>query len=164
MDVRIVATRIPPPAWLLLSATAMAVLHHWLPLVSLVPPSWSPLGWVVVTFGLAIDVSAFLLFRRVGTTVNPLDPTRSSRLVTRGWYRISRNPMYLGQLLMLAGWALWLGSLSPLLIPPLFAWVIDRFQIRREEQALARTFGDEFATYCRHVNRWLGVRRPRIDP
>ena len=87
-------------------------------------PPWNTLGGLVAAVGIAIAVAAFVRFRQIGTTVNPVDPSKASRLVTDGIFRVSRNPMYLGLLLLLIGWAIWLGSVSPWLVPPLFVVVI----------------------------------------
>jgi protein-S-isoprenylcysteine O-methyltransferase Ste14 len=88
-----------------------------------------------------------------------MDPSKASRLVTGGVFRISRNPMYLGLALLLIGWAVWLGSASPWLIPPLFVTIVTLLQIIPEEEALARLFGDQYVEYRRDVLRWLGRHR-----
>src|SRR5437868_186667 len=67
----------------------------------------------------------------------------------------SRNPMYLGDLLILAGWTLWLANALAFVGPPLFIAYIDRFQIAPEERILAARFGAAYAEYCRAVRRWL---------
>ena len=115
-------------------------------------------GVAVVEFD-AIDVAAIVHFGKAGTTPNPLDPSKASHLVTEGIFRVSRNPMYLGLLLLLIGWAVWLGSASPWLVPPLFVVVITLVQIIPEEQALSRNFGEQYALYRRSVARWIGWRR-----
>ena len=101
-------------------------------------------GGLVAAVGIAIAVAAFLRFRQIGTTANPVDPNKATRLVADGVFRFSRNPMYLGLLLLLIGWAIWLGSASPWVIPPLFVIVITIVQIIPEEQALEQLFGEEY--------------------
>ena len=108
--------------------------------------------------GIAIDVAALTCFRKAGTTVNPLDPSKASRLVTDGVFRLSRNPMYLGLVLLLVGWGVWLGSASPWLVPPLFVIALTVVQIIPEEQALHRRFGEQYLSYRRKVARWIGLR------
>lgn len=98
-------------------------------------------------------------FRKVGTTVHPLEPNKATYLVTDGVFRFSRNPMYLGLLLLLIGWAVWLGSASPWLVPPLFVIVLTLVQIIPEERALHQRFGEEYVSYQRSVSRWIGRRR-----
>jgi protein-S-isoprenylcysteine O-methyltransferase Ste14 len=147
---------IPPPVWMVLAATLMWALNHWFPVAQLIHNPWRRLGWIPVILGVAIDVSSVLRFHRVGTTVNPLDPSKTSKLVTTGLYRISRNPMYLGLLVILSGWALLLGSASPFVVLPVFVVVIATSQIVPEEKMLAKLFGEEYLIYSRCVRRWLG--------
>ena len=117
--------------------------------------------WVwAVALGLALAGGALALaglaeFRRVRTTFNPLAPQRASALVTTGVYRITRNPMYLGMLLVLAGWAWWLGSAAAWLGLPLSVLALNRLQIQPEERAMRQRFGDEYQRYAARVRRWL---------
>jgi protein-S-isoprenylcysteine O-methyltransferase Ste14 len=151
--------RIPPPIVMLLAASAMWALHHWLPLGRWIAPPWNWLGALAASAGVAIIATAMLTFRKAQTTINPLDPSKASQLVTGRVYRLSRNPMYLGLLLLLVGWALWLGSASPWLVPPLFVIVITVAQIVPEEEALGRLFGERYRAYRQSVPRWIGRRR-----
>ena len=151
--------RIPPPILMLLGAGLMWALDHWMPLGQWTSAPWNRLGGLVAAVGIAIAVAAFARFRKAGTTVNPVDPSKASRLVTDGIFRVSRNPMYLGLLLLLIGWAVWLGSVSPLVVPPLFVVVITLVQIIPEEQALGQRFGEQYLSYRRSVARWIGLRR-----
>ena len=148
--------RIPPPIQMLLAAVVMWALDHWIPLGQWISAPWNKLGGLVAAVGIAIAVSAFVGFRNAGTTVSPVDPSKASRLVTDGIFRVSRNPMYLGLLLLLIGWSVWLGSVSPLVVPPLFVVVITLVQIIPEERALSRNFGERYVSYRRMVARWIG--------
>ena len=148
--------RIPPPILMLFAAGLMWALDHWMPLGQWMSAQWNRLGGLVAAVGIAIAVAAFARFRQIGTTVNPVDPSKASRLVTDGVFRVSRNPMYLGLLLLLIGWAVWLGSISPLVVPPLFVFAITVVQIIPEERALNRNFGEEYVSYRRSVARWIG--------
>ncbi|MCY1553776.1 Phospholipid methyltransferase [compost metagenome] len=105
-------------------------------------------GAFVALFGVAS-------FRRAKTTVNPTTPGAASALVDSGIYRYSRNPMYLGLLLVLAGWGLWLAHALALLGLPAFVVYMNRFQIAPEERALTAVFGDAFAAYRQKVRRWI---------
>ncbi len=148
--------RIPPPVIFLMAAAAMWALHRWLPLAHWIATPWNRLGILIAALALLINVTALVQFRRSGTTVNPLDPSKATRLVTHGIFSVSRNPMYLGLLLLLIGWAVWLGSASPWLIPPLFWAVIGVGQIVPEERALTQLFGAPYLTYRQQVGRWIG--------
>lgn len=106
-------------------------------------------------------------FGHAGTTVSPHQPQDASVLVTDGIYAWTRNPMYLGLSVALAGWAVSLGALSAFAGPLLFVPLIVRVQIVPEEHALRQRFGREYADYCARVNRWLGRRagtRPAGSP
>lgn len=105
--------------------------------------------------GVVVAVLGVVSFRRAGTTVHPLEPGKTSALVVSGIYRVTRNPMYLGLLLLLAGWASYLGNAMAFLIAPLFVLYMNRFQIGPEERALASMFGEKFTTYKARVRRWL---------
>ncbi len=156
--------RIPPPILMLVAAAVMWALCRWLPLSQVIRGSWNRVGAAVpAAIGFVIAVAAFVRFRQVRTTVNPMDPSQATQLVTDGVFRISRNPMYLGLVLLLIGWAVWLDSASPWLIPPLFMIVITRVQIIPEEQALERLFGTQYLAYRRSVARWVGRSRSGAD-
>jgi protein-S-isoprenylcysteine O-methyltransferase Ste14 len=143
---------------MLAAAACMWALHRWLPLGHWIAAPWNRLGALPAAVAIAIVVAALRGFHRARTTVNPMDPSKATRLVTDGVFRISRNPMYLGLLLLLIGWALWLGSASVWLMPPLFAIAITRLQIVPEERALDRLFGAQYLAYRDDVVRWIGRR------
>ena len=151
--------RVPPPIFMLLAAAAMWTLNRWLPLAHWIQPPWNRMGALPAASGFVIAVAAFVRFHQVRTTVNPMDPSKATQLVTDGVFKISRNPMYLGLVLLLIGWAVWLDSASPWFIPPLFMLVITRVQIIPEEQALERLFGTQYIAYRRRVARWVGGRQ-----
>jgi protein-S-isoprenylcysteine O-methyltransferase Ste14 len=149
--------RIPPPILMLLSATLMWALCRWLPMGHWIGRPWN-LGALPAVIGLAIVGAAIRQFRQARTTVNPMDPSKATQLVTDGVFRISRNPMYLGFVLLLVGWAIWLHGASPWVIPPLFILAITRLQIIPEEGAFERLFGGQYIAYRRSVARWIGRR------
>ena len=105
--------------------------------------------------GVAVAIGGVMSFRRARTTVNPLKPETSAALVSTGVYSFTRNPMYLGMVLVLFAWAVYLSSIWALLGPGLFALYITRFQIVPEERVLDRLFGASFAAYKERVRRWL---------
>ena len=113
------------------------------------------LALVLVLTGMGIDLFCAIGFLRARTTVNPLNPKNSLALVTVGAYRLSRNPMYVGQTLVVLGWAVFLNSAWGLLGPVAFVLYLNRFQIGPEERILKEKFGEEFDAYARRVRRWL---------
>jgi protein-S-isoprenylcysteine O-methyltransferase Ste14 len=150
---------IPPPILMVLAALLMWALDRWMPIAQWIARPWNRLGVVVAALGVIIAVAEFARFHKVGTTVSPLDPSKASYLVTDGVFRFSRNPMYLGLLLLLIGWAVWLGSAAPWLVPPLFVIVLTVGQIFPEERALHERFGEQYVLYQRRVARWIGRHR-----
>jgi protein-S-isoprenylcysteine O-methyltransferase Ste14 len=87
--------------------------------------------------------------------VDPTNPEKSTSVVTGGIYRFSRNPMYLGFLLVLAGLAAYLSTPVTLAGPVLFLLYMNRFQILPEERILTKRFGADYENYLRRVRRWL---------
>jgi len=144
---------------MVLAATLMWGVDRWVPLTRWINSPWNRFGGLVAAVGVAIAVAALARFRDAGTTVDPMNPSKASQLVTGGVFRISRNPMYLGLTLLLVGWAIWLGNASPWLIPPLFVTLITAVQIIPEERALRQRFGEQYVSYQRSVARWIGRRR-----
>lgn len=110
-------------------------------------------GYVPIGLGVLLILVAAGLFKWRKTTVNPSgDP---AVVVRGGVYRFSRNPMYLGMLLILFGFGVWLGNMLALLLVPGFVWVMTRWYILREEQLLDSRFGEEYRIYRRQVRRWI---------
>lgn len=114
-----------------------------------------PAALVLAFLGLAIAVAGVVSFRRARTTVNPLDPAAATSLVVSGIYRRTRNPMYLGVLVMLLGWIVYLGNPVSLVAAPVFVVFLNRFQIAPEERMLATLFSADFARYRARVRRWI---------
>lgn len=147
--------KIPPVVLVVLFALVM-----WL-LAQLVPPVALPSVWGMIlaigfaATGVAVALSGVLAFRRANTTVDPRVPQQSSSLVIRGIYRYSRNPMYVGFLLLLAAWAFYLTNAAALALLPLFVLYMNRFQIAPEERFLLQKFGAEYQAYLTRVRRWL---------
>jgi protein-S-isoprenylcysteine O-methyltransferase Ste14 len=146
--------KVIPPVWLLMSLIAMTALHFLLPITRLLPTPYSyGLGALFIAAGLATGGTAFVSFTRAGTPVVPFE--RSTALVTGGSYRFTRNPMYLGMVLMLSGIASLLGTLSPWLVILPFAWIIQKNFIEGEERFLEELFGEDYRAYKARVRRWL---------
>ncbi|HUO71938.1 MAG TPA: isoprenylcysteine carboxylmethyltransferase family protein [Solirubrobacteraceae bacterium] len=141
---------------MLLFGLAMWAANRFVPLLTLFPDPWRRLGVGLMLIAPIAPVTALIQFRRARTTVNPIAIDTASALVTDGIYTWTRNPMYLGLALLLAGWAIHLASLSAAFGPPIFVVLIQQFQIRPEEQALRAKFGDEYDRYARRVGRWFG--------
>jgi protein-S-isoprenylcysteine O-methyltransferase Ste14 len=145
--------RVLPPVWLLFTLAATGALDRWLPIATLLPRPWNFSGFAPLILGSVMSVMSAGAFRSAGTPVVPFEP--STRLVTAGWFRVTRNPMYLGLMLVQAGVGMLEGTLGALLpLPVLFVILHFRF-IRGEEHFLEGIFGDEYRSYRGRVRRWL---------
>jgi protein-S-isoprenylcysteine O-methyltransferase Ste14 len=148
--------KIPPPLVGLIIAFLMWLLADIAPALTM---GWSfiigLLAAVLAGCGVLVSLAGVLAFRRARTTVSPLKPETSSSLVTSGIYARTRNPMYVGMLLVLVGWATYLGSLLGVLGPVAFVLYITRFQIIPEERVMQKLFGSAFSEYEKHVRRWV---------
>ena len=148
--------KIPPPVVALVVAMLMWLLKRAFEPILDVP--WAVRLGSALVLGLAGGITSaagVLHFRRAGTTIDPMRPDAASVLVSAGVYRFTRNPMYLGMLLVLLGWAVYLSSLPAMVLPAAFVLYLNRFQIAPEERALAARFGDAYEAYRRRVRRWL---------
>lgn len=147
--------KMPPLALTLVLAAVMWGVATATPVLALVLPWRIELAVVLAAVGLAFAAAGVVAFRRAKTTVNPTAPGTASMLVAGGVYGISRNPMYVGFLLLLAGWAVFLGHVLGYVFPPAFVLYMNRFQILPEERALSERFGRSYLDYLQSVRRWL---------
>lgn len=147
--------KIPPLLVWFGFAGAMFGVAHVAPGLSYPLPARSTLALALVTLGGAVALAGVVAFRSKRTTVNPLIPGASSSVVSSGVYRVSRNPMYLGFFLALAGWALYLSNAGAVLLLPAFLAYMTQYQIKPEERALRAKFGPKFAQYMARVRRWV---------
>ena len=144
---------VPPPLIYVAFFLAGVGLQRYFPLSRLTIASGRVLGAVLILLSLTLMTWSFGRFWAAGTSVIPVRPTTA--LVVKGPYRLTRNPMYLGLLLLYAGVACWFGLVWPLLLVPVLIWVIGASVIGREERYLIGKFGDEYRRYQAQVRRWL---------
>ena len=147
--------KIPPPIVALLTGAAMWLASRLGPLIDLPHLLRTDCAGAIAACGGVLAFAGSIAFRRAKTTINPLRPANASSLVTSGIYRLTRNPMYLGLLLVLVAWALHLSSVLAFAGPILFVLYIRRFQIAPEERVLADKFGKAYSDYTSQVRRWL---------
>jgi len=147
--------KIPPPVYMLLAAGIMWLLDQFMPISILFIEPWNSVGFLFMFAAMFTDGFSLLQFFRLHTSINPLHPEKAQTLVTTGMYRFSRNPMYFGLLLLLVGLAIYLASLSPFIILPLFIVTLTKQQIIPEEIILEQKFGQDYRDYKQSVRRWL---------
>ncbi|MEE9444524.1 MAG: isoprenylcysteine carboxylmethyltransferase family protein [Cocleimonas sp.] len=147
--------KIPPPVYAIIIGASMWWLNQALPMAHWIDSPWNNMGLVIIVLAIVLDSSSLYLFIKKQTTINPMRPTSTQGLVTAGLYQYTRNPMYVGLLTILLGYAVWLGSVTPFLVLPLFYWLITTMQIKPEERILEEKFGQEYLDYKSKVRRWL---------
>ena len=147
--------KVPPIAVVLVTAGFMWLAAWAVPALEFRFPARDLVAVSLALAGAVTSALGVISFRRARTTVNPMKPESSSSLVTSGIYRLTRNPMYLGFLLVLLGWAVFLSSILAFLFLPAFIVYMNHFQIEPEERALATLFGEAFAAYKARARRWL---------
>jgi len=145
---------LPPTLVLLLGLTATAL--HLLLGLRTSPPALRLLGIPVVIAGLAMSIWGSRRFEAAGTNIKTFD--QPDLLVNDGLFQWSRNPMYLGFLILLAGVAIGLGSVAGVIAPVAFFLAADRWYIPFEETQMQQTFQDQYQNYTQHVRRWVGRR------
>lgn len=145
----------PLPPFLFLATLGLMALaqRRWPGGPWLVDP-WTNAGFVPGAAGFVLGGWCLALFFR---RRNALPPRAggSRALITTGPYRFSRNPMYLSFALILCGAGLLLGGPGAVWGPPLFAWLVTRLWIVREESWLEDAFGAAYLDYVSRVRRWL---------
>jgi len=149
--------RIPWPPILLVLTIVLGTGLQWL-----VPLPWiyglaaleaTAMGVTMIVAAFAIDIWAAMVFRSHKTTIMPHQA--SARLVTRGPFRFSRNPIYVGNLMVVAGLGLVLSNLWLLIVTPVLGFALHKLAIRREERHLEALFDDQWQDYKARVRRWI---------
>jgi len=144
--------KILPPHYLLMALILM-IATLWLNLPDLFGDPWHWSGAIFALAGLGVAGWAARQFSQAKTNIIPL--SHSDALVVSGVFSYTRNPMYLGMLLLLFGVAVLVNNWLALLVLPVFYLLIRRLFIAREEVLMLTTFGEEYAAYCKTVGRWV---------
>ncbi len=142
-----------PASTLGASIITAVILHYFFPVAIVIPFPYNLLGLLIIGLGIYLVLQSVLLLRSYNTTIEP-DGNPSS-LVTKYPYNHSRNPIYLGDLLIALGSASTLSSLSAFIAPIVFFLVVNTIIIPFEENRLQKNFGVEYEKYKRSVRRWL---------
>ena len=138
---------------MLICVSLMGLLRWAWPIVIFLQRPFIWMGLVTILIAVTVDFAGIYRFKKLHTTTRPFREARD--LVTDGIYRHTRNPMYLGLVLILLGVWILLGAISPIAPAAAFVLIADRWYIRLEEEMLSRKFGQEYQDYCRKTRRWI---------
>lgn len=147
------ARRFMPPTYLLLFLLVAVALRFALPFFAYVTPLTLALGLTFLLLGIALNLAADAALKKSATPISP-DATPVA-FVTSGVFGLTRNPMYLGMVLIVAAAALLAGVPAGLIAAGAFALLLDRLFILREERNLEAAFGTRYAAYKASVRRWI---------
>ena len=148
-----IKTKFPPPLVALTFGFLINYTKNIFPKIEIKNENF--FGSIMIISGFIIILSAIILFKKYKTTITPLNPSNATKLITGGIYKFSRNPMYLGLLLVLLGISSMINIIGGFLFIPLFILYLNLFQIIPEENAMVDLFKDEFLDYKKNVRRWI---------
>ena len=146
-------TKIPPPLVTLIFGSLIFLTKNIFPEIKVT--NNIALGSLFILFGILIASLSIGLFRKYRTTITPINPKSATKLITSGIYKFSRNPMYLGLLLVLSGISIIQNPIGGSLFVPSFILYLNHFQIIPEESAMLDLFKDDFLKYKENVRRWI---------
>ncbi|CUH52941.1 methyltransferase family protein [Shimia marina] len=143
-----------PPVWLVAALLLAWMQVRHFPMGLSFGPVWADLlGGLLVGGGVLLMSLAVMEMRRHQTSFHPHHD--SARLVQSGIFSRSRNPIYLGDMMVLTGLILYWDAVLSLPLVPLFLWFLERRFVIPEENRLRRTFRMDYARYCEKVRRWV---------
>lgn len=149
------ALKVPPVAQVIITAAAMYGVSKMVPALTFSLNGSTALAVALGVMGLSLGIMGVTQFRIAQTTPNPQALEQVSSLVTSGVYQYSRNPMYVGLVLILLGWAFYLSHFLAFVLLPIFILYMTRFQIQPEERMMAQKFGKTYQDYLNKVRRWI---------
>ena len=147
--------KVPPVAQVVITAAVMYGVSRIMPSLQFYFEGTNTLAIGLSVIGLGSGIMGVAQFKKAQTTVNPHTPEKSTNLVTSGIYQYTRNPMYLGLVLILLGWAFYLSHFLPFVLVPVFMVYMKRFQIQPEERMMTQKFGKAYQDYLIKVRRWI---------
>lgn len=147
--------RIPPPVIAVISLGLIWLLSWLLPSFGFSFKGIKVIAFVFIGMGILSAFIGVFSFSNAATTSSPVKLEMASKLVTKGLYKYTRNPMYLGIFLGLTGFSFYFGNWACFIVPVLFLLYITRFQIKAEERVLKAKFGKEYEDYLSSTRRWI---------
>jgi len=145
--------KVLPPRIFQLAIVAIIVIHFVIPIKYLYDSLIRFIGVIPILTGTYLNIYTDILFKKRKTTIKPSE--EPSILIEDGPFRYSRNPVYLGMVLIILGCSLISGSILSLLVPVIFTFIIHYKYILIEEAILEKCFGDKYLNYKRKVRCWM---------
>jgi protein-S-isoprenylcysteine O-methyltransferase Ste14 len=145
--------KIMPTNYFILLLLFSIILHFISPVVKILYPPYTYLGWGFILFGAVLNLWTDFLFKKHETTVKP--HLKPSSLITSGPFSISRHPMYLGMASVLLGVTIIHGTVSGFLSPVIYVGIMEVLFIPLEEKNLNRVFGTQYTEYSQKARRWI---------
>ena len=145
--------KIPPPLIVLTLIISIYFSSKKIDLINI--PFQLEISFFILSLGILVFINPVLKFIKSKTTINPIQFEETNRLVTSGIFKYSRNPMYLGMLMIIISTSIFYLNIYSILTPFLFVFWINKFQIKREEAFLAEKFGKEYLSYKNKTRRWI---------
>ena len=146
-------SKIPPPLVVLILVISTFFSSKKIDLIQI--PFQSLISIFILSMGILILLNPVLKFKKSKTTINPIKFKKVNKLVTSGIYKYSRNPMYLGLLMIVISSSIFYLNIYSILTPLFFYLWINRFQIKREEVFLTEKFGEDYLSYKKKTRRWI---------
>ena len=146
-------SKIPPPLVVLILVISTFFSSKKIDLIQI--PFQSLISIFILFIGILILLNPVLKFKKSKTTINPIKFKKVNKLVTSGIYKYSRNPMYLGLLMIVISSSIFYLNIYSILTPLFFYLWINRFQIKREEVFLTEKFGEDYLSYKKKTRRWI---------
>ena len=145
--------KIPPPLIVLILVISIFFSSKKIDLIHI--PFQLPISIFILSVGILIFINPVMQFIKSKTTINPIKLEETNKLVTSGIFKYSRNPMYLGMLMIIISTSIFYLNIYSILTPFLFVFWINKFQIKREEVFLTKKFGKEYLSYKNKTRKWL---------
>ena len=145
--------KIPPPLLVMILVIFNYFSSEKIDLILI--PNQNLISLIIFLIGMLILINPIFKFIKSKTTIDPIKFKKVNRLITSGIYKYSRNPMYLGLLMIVMSSSIFYLNIFSITTPMLFYFWINRFQIKREEIFLTQKFGKEYLSYKNKTRRWI---------
>ena len=145
--------KIPPPLLVLILVVSNYFSSKKIDLILL--PNQDITAIIIFLIGMLILINPIFKFIKSKTTIDPIKFKKVNKLITSGIYKYSRNPLYLGLLMLVTSTSIFYLNIFTITTPVFFYFWINRFQIKREEIFLTKKFGKEYLLYKTKTRRWI---------